>query len=34
MGGTLILFALVIPTLLWCDLRNGFVWLVLLVTVG
>src|SRR5215467_12182830 len=27
-------FALVIPTLLWCDLRNGFVWLVLLVTVG
>src|ERR1043165_8036358 len=34
MGGTLILFALVIPTLLWCDLRNGFVWLALLVTVG
>src|SRR2546427_2430049 len=34
MGGTLILFALVIPTLLWCDLRNGYVWLVLLVTVG
>src|SRR5439155_21913069 len=24
----------VIPTLLWCDLRNGFVWLALLVTVG
>src|SRR5262249_15740525 len=34
MGGTLILFALVIPTLLWCDLRNGYVWLALLVTVG
>jgi phospho-N-acetylmuramoyl-pentapeptide-transferase len=34
MGGTLILFALVVPTLLWCDLRNGFIWLVLLVTVG
>src|SRR5215467_8172777 len=34
MGGTLILFALVVPTLLWCDLRNGFVWLTLLVTVG
>src|SRR5262249_57033149 len=33
MGGTLILFALVIPTLLWCDLRNGYVWLALLVTV-
>src|SRR5262245_6096449 len=34
MGGTLILFAVVAPTLLWCDLRNGFVWLALLVTVG
>jgi phospho-N-acetylmuramoyl-pentapeptide-transferase len=34
MGGTLILFALVVPTLLWCDLRNGLVWLALLVTVG
>ena len=34
MGGTLILFALVAPTLLWCDLRNGLVWLALLVTVG
>jgi phospho-N-acetylmuramoyl-pentapeptide-transferase len=34
MGGTLILFSVVMPTLLWCDLRNGFLWLVLLVTVG
>jgi phospho-N-acetylmuramoyl-pentapeptide-transferase len=34
MGGTLILFALVMPTLLWCDLSNGFVWVALLVTVG
>jgi phospho-N-acetylmuramoyl-pentapeptide-transferase len=33
MGGSLIIFALVIPTLLWCDLRNGFVWLTLAVTV-
>src|SRR5688500_12671680 len=34
MGGSLILFALVLPTLLWCDLRNQFVWLTLAVTVG
>jgi phospho-N-acetylmuramoyl-pentapeptide-transferase len=34
MGGSLILLALVIPTLLWCDLRNRLVWLVLSVTVG
>src|SRR5579862_6099364 len=34
MGGTLILFSLVAPTLLWCDLRNKFIWIVLLVTVG
>jgi phospho-N-acetylmuramoyl-pentapeptide-transferase len=34
MGGSLILFALVIPTLLWCDLRSRFVWLTLIVTVG
>jgi phospho-N-acetylmuramoyl-pentapeptide-transferase len=34
MGGSLILFALVIPTLLWCDLTNRFVWLTLLVTIG
>jgi phospho-N-acetylmuramoyl-pentapeptide-transferase len=34
MGGSLILFALVFSTLLWCDLRNELVWLLLLVTVG
>jgi phospho-N-acetylmuramoyl-pentapeptide-transferase len=34
MGGSLILVALVLPTLLWCDLRNELVWLVLFVTVG
>jgi phospho-N-acetylmuramoyl-pentapeptide-transferase len=34
MGGLLILFALIISTLLWVDLRNGYVWAVLFVTVG
>ncbi len=34
MGGVLILFALAISTLLWADLRNGFVWVALFVTVG
>src|SRR6478735_1249368 len=34
MGGSLILFALGIPTLLWCDLSNPFVWVALLITVG
>src|SRR5437773_9760114 len=34
MGGSMILFALVVPTLLWCDLRNPLLWLVLTVTVG
>jgi phospho-N-acetylmuramoyl-pentapeptide-transferase len=34
MGGVLILLALVISTLLWADLANPFVWLVLLVTLG
>ena len=32
MGGILILTALVIPTLLWADLTNAFVWLVLAAT--
>ena len=30
MGGVLILLALTVSTLLWADLRNGFVWAVLL----
>ena len=34
MGGFLILFALTISTLLWADLANPYVWIVLLVTVG
>ena len=34
MGGTLILLAIVLPTLLWADLTNIYVWLTLLVTVG
>jgi phospho-N-acetylmuramoyl-pentapeptide-transferase len=33
MGGSLILMALVVPTMLWCDLRNHFVWLTMMVTV-
>ncbi|AJF07293.1 phospho-N-acetylmuramoyl-pentapeptide-transferase [Geoalkalibacter subterraneus] len=34
MGGTLILCAIVLPTLLWADLTNFYVWVTLLVTVG
>ncbi|WP_305044198.1 phospho-N-acetylmuramoyl-pentapeptide-transferase [Geoalkalibacter sp.] len=34
MGGTLILCAIVLPTLLWADLTNLYVWVVLLVTLG
>jgi phospho-N-acetylmuramoyl-pentapeptide-transferase len=34
MGGLLILFSVVIPTLLWARLDNPYVWVVLLVTLG
>src|SRR3954453_17901058 len=34
MGGSLILCCLAASTLLWCDLRNQFVWLALTVTVA
>lgn len=34
MGGTLILIAVLLSTLLWSDLTNGYVWLVLLTTLG
>ncbi len=34
MGGTLILFAVGISTLLWADLGNAFIWITLLVFVG
>jgi phospho-N-acetylmuramoyl-pentapeptide-transferase len=33
MGGSLILFCLVVATLCWCDLSNNLVWLALSVTV-
>jgi phospho-N-acetylmuramoyl-pentapeptide-transferase len=34
MGGALILFAIVLSTLLWSDLDNRYVWVVLLVTLA
>jgi phospho-N-acetylmuramoyl-pentapeptide-transferase len=34
MGGFLILLALTVSTLLWADLSNGYVWIVLFVTAG
>lgn len=34
MGGVLILSAMTAATLLWADLKNGFVWVVLVVTLG
>ncbi len=34
MGGIQILIACIIPTLLWADLTNKFIWLVILSTVG
>ena len=34
MGGVLVLLAIAIATLLWTDLTNRFVWIVLLVTLG
>ncbi|MBI4479278.1 MAG: phospho-N-acetylmuramoyl-pentapeptide-transferase [Acidobacteria bacterium] len=34
MGGVLINVAVLVPTLLWANLRNPFVWLVMLATLG
>jgi phospho-N-acetylmuramoyl-pentapeptide-transferase len=34
MGGSLILAAIVIPTLFWSDLTSGYIWMVLLTTLG
>ncbi len=34
MGGVLILLAISISTLLWADLTNGYVWAILIITVG
>ncbi len=34
MGGLMILSGLIVATLLWANLRNAYVWIVLLVTLG
>ncbi len=34
MGGTLVIIAVILSTLLWSDLSNRYVWLVLIMTVG
>lgn len=34
MGGALILVAVTLSTLLWCDLKNRAIWIVLVVTLG
>ena len=34
MGGFLLLAAMTISTILWADLANGFVWAILLITIG
>jgi phospho-N-acetylmuramoyl-pentapeptide-transferase len=34
MGGSLILMAVLIPTLFWSDLTSGYIWIVLLITLG
>ncbi|PLX87522.1 MAG: phospho-N-acetylmuramoyl-pentapeptide-transferase [Desulfuromonas sp.] len=34
MGGSLILLAIILPTLMWADLTNLYVWVTLLVTTG
>ena len=34
MGGVLILFAVIVPTLLWANLYNSYVWLLVAVTIG
>lgn len=34
MGGSLMLFAITISVLLWCDLSNVYIWIALLVTLG
>ncbi|MEI7818260.1 MAG: phospho-N-acetylmuramoyl-pentapeptide-transferase [Desulfuromonadales bacterium] len=34
MGGVIILAAIVIPTLLWADLTNQYIWITLFITIG
>ena len=33
MGGFMILLALVVATLLWADLKNGYIWATLVITI-
>lgn len=34
MGGVMILAAIIVPTLLWADLTNAYIWMALFITVG
>ncbi|HEX9079885.1 MAG TPA: phospho-N-acetylmuramoyl-pentapeptide-transferase, partial [Desulfuromonadaceae bacterium] len=34
MGGVMILAAIIIPTLLWADLTNQYIWVTLFITIG
>ena len=34
MGGLMILAGIIVTALLWANLRNGYVWIVLMVTLG
>ena len=34
MGGLLILTAALVPTLLWADLTNPYIWIAVLATLG
>jgi phospho-N-acetylmuramoyl-pentapeptide-transferase len=34
MGGVMILAAIIIPTLLWADLTNSYIWVALFITIG
>ena len=34
MGGLLILAAMLVPTLLWANLANPYIWIVMLATLG
>ena len=34
MGGTLIIFSIIVSTLLWTNLTNRYIWIVLMVTTG
>ncbi len=34
MGGVMILAAIIIPTLLWADLTNQYIWMTLFITIG